>query len=203
MKKNTVLFSRGRIRPLLFAEPLSGADDALLLKQMKGRVFDPSLVSAIARRCSKGFPAVIQCTPLKGATPFPTSFWLTCPWLVRLCGKRESEGAIGILEEALKRDRSSWTEFHCHAARLRILSLPAAQRRFLRRYRPRTWRSLAHGGVGGIEYLRCGGGGVKCLHLQVASWLALGAHPAGDILERLLSPLECGASSRRGCVYSS
>ena len=200
MKRKSSLFSRGRIRPLLFAEHLDGSDRTVLLRQMKGRAFDPSLVSAVVRRCPKGFPAVIQCAPLKNDKPFPTSFWLTCPWLVRLCGMRESEGAVTILEEALKKDRALWTEYHCHAARVRLLSLSPAERRFLQRFRPKTWRALSRGGVGGIDYRR--GGGVKCLHLQVASWLALGRHPACGLLERMMYPNMCDASSKWECICS-
>ncbi len=200
MKRTLSYFSRGRIRPLLFRGPLNEKDRSVLLRQMKGRAFDPSLVSAVVRRCPKGFPAVIQCASLKKGKPFPTSFWLTCPWLVRLCGVRESEGAVTVLEEALKKDRAQWTGYHCHAARIRILSLSPAERQFLQRFRPKTWRVLSRGGVGGIDYRR--GGGVKCLHLQVASWLAIGWHPAEALLGRMMEPRVCDASSKWECICS-
>lgn len=200
MKRTLSFFSRGRIRPLLFGEPLNGRDRSVLLRQMKGRVFDPSLVSAVVRCCPKGFPAVIQCAPLKKGKPFPTSFWLTCPWLVRLCGMRESEGAVSVLEETLKMNRAQWTAYHCDAARIRILSLTPAERRFLQRFRAKTWRALSKGGVGGIDYRR--GGGVKCLHLQVASWLAVGRHPAKELLQRMMLPRVCDASSKWECICS-
>ena len=41
--------------------------------------------------------------------------------------------------------------------------------------------------------------GVKCLHLQVAAWLALGMHPAGDWLEEQVGGGACGESERRRC----
>jgi len=200
VKRNDIFFTRGRIRPLLHAESLSARDNALLAQQMKDRSFDPSAVQAVARRCSKGFPSVVRCAPFKGGMPFPTSFWLTCPYLVRLCGERESEGAVGILENAMKNNAREWTVFHLHAARMRILDLPPSQAKFLCRYRKRTWRSLARGGAGGIEYRRRGGG-AKCLHLQVAYWLALGVHPARAVLERMMYPLECDVPSKWGCIH--
>jgi len=190
-------FSRGRNRPLVFSQALSLLDLATLSGWMKSRAFDPSVASGVAVRCSRGLPAVISCRPRRGNRPFPTTFWLTCPWLVYLCGRLESEGAVEVLEREARSDPSPWISYHLRAARLRILSIPPVQRRFLSRFRKGEWGSLARGGVGGIRYQR--GGGVKCLHLQVAAWLAAGFHPAGELLDRMVRPLECESPSRWGC----
>jgi hypothetical protein len=45
------------------------------------------------------------------------------------------------------------------------------------------------GGVGGIA--RYSRGAVKCVHLQMASYLGAGNHPAGDWLDRHTGSWEC------------
>lgn len=197
MKTGYRLSARGRARPLLHGRRLTARDAGTLAGQTSGRRFDPSIVSGVAVRCSHGFPAVVTCAPLRGDRPFPTTFWLTCPWLNRLCGTLESSGVVQSLGIAAAGDRGSWVDYNLLAARIRIMSLPPARRRFLRRHRPAMWSSLARGGVGGIR-LSCVSG-VKCMHLQVAYWLALGGHPAGSLLERAVRPLECRSPSEWGC----
>jgi hypothetical protein len=191
------LYARGRKRPLLHGRRLAARDARALAGQTSGRRFDASIVSDVAVRCSHGFPAVVTCAPLRGDRPFPTTFWLTCPWLNRLCGALESSGGVESLRIAAAGNRGSWADYNLLAARIRIMSLPPAHRRFLSRHRPAMWGSLARGGVGGIRS-SCGGG-VKCMHLQVAYWLALGGHPADSLLERAVRPLECRSPSEWGC----
>ena len=53
---------------------------------MEGRRFDPSLVLGTGPRCRFGGVRVLVCAPLAGLRPFPTTFWLVCPWLVRRAG---------------------------------------------------------------------------------------------------------------------
>jgi hypothetical protein len=60
---------------------------------------------AVARRCHLGLPMVIENHPrLADGTPFPTTFWLTCPVLVRRAGTLESRGWMGELTADLARD---------------------------------------------------------------------------------------------------
>jgi hypothetical protein len=61
------------------------------------------------------------------------------------------------------------------------------ERRFLSSRRKGMWDSLRKGRVGGTRdtsRIR-----VKCLHLQAASWLALGHHPGEQWLENRISKL--------------
>jgi hypothetical protein len=46
-------------------------------------------------RCTLGYPSVIATAPtLPDGTPFPTLFWLTCPWLCSEASRLESNGAV-------------------------------------------------------------------------------------------------------------
>lgn len=200
MNRSTGKLSGGRIRPRSFFELPGPGDLPVVSLQMKGRRFDRSVAAGIARRCIFGVPQVIACTPLREGKPFPTTFWLTCPHLVRLCGALESEGAVTELERRRLEHPAQWTEYNLFHARLRLLLVQPASARFLRKRRKGVWDTLRRGGTGGIDYLSPSRGGAKCLHLQAASWLALGFHPAGEYLREVLDPLHCAAPSVSGCT---
>lgn len=200
MNRLTGKFSGGRFRPRSFFEPPRAGDLSAVSLQMKGRRFDSSVVIGTARRCIFGFPSVIACSPLRDGKPFPTTFWLTCPHLVKVCGALESEGAVTELERRRLEHPALWMEYNLFHARLRLLLVEPASARFLRKYRGGVWETLRRGGAGGIDYLSPARGGAKCLHLQAASWLALGFHPAGSYLHKALVPLYCAAPAASGCV---
>ncbi len=49
----------------------------------------------VAVRCAHGFPAVTEQAPATDdGTPFPTSFYLTCPWLVAAVSRLEADGGV-------------------------------------------------------------------------------------------------------------
>ena len=88
------------ISPPAFWNALKESDAAALAAQNKGRAFGEADVLAVARRCRFGFPQVVVSAPLsRGMKPFPTLFWLTCPFLKRRCGELESMQKIAELEK--------------------------------------------------------------------------------------------------------
>lgn len=164
-----------------FYQSLRRNDSAILLRQMRGKKFAPAIIAGVGERCCFGCPRVIVCSPLRGFSPFPTSFWLTCPWLLRIIGTAESGGGVAELESWIEeRGYDAWIAFNVLHQRLRLAMLSPVRQKFLRSYKARLFDSLRRGGVGGI---RCQGSvlerevHVKCLHLQVASWLTLRYHP--------------------------
>ena len=196
-----VRYTGGRSLPPSFFDPLTGRDREIIDRQMKARRFDSSLALGAARRCSFGVPSVLLCGPLRKGRPFPTTFWLTCPHLVRLCGRKEAKGGVGLLDRLLEEKAAQWRGWNLLHARFRLSLLSPTERAFLSSRRPALWNSLRRGGAGGIDLRR--GGGAKCLHLQAASWLALGFHPGEEILKELLVPLECSSPPINGCVLSA
>lgn len=126
----------------------------------------------MAARCPAGRPAVIQTAPvLDTGEPFPTLYWLTCPWLLRLVSAEESAGGASRWSEAISCDPELQT---------RVLAADAE-------YRAR--RVLAGAGgdpcTGGIAGQR-GPGATKCLHAHVAAFLAGIADPIGEgVLESI------------------
>ena len=170
--------------------PATEEDIRILLQQCRGRKFDARRLLGVARRCRFGKPQVILCNPLLKDTPFPTLYWLTCPFLDRLCGQLESGGAVSAMETFLHDRADEWFAYHQHYAALRLRLLGEERSQRLKVENGRAWQHLVSGGVGGIEYAP-GHVAVKCLHLQVGTWLGMGEHPAQSWLQDRVTPLEC------------
>lgn len=132
--------------------------------------------SAVAHRCTYGLPTALRVDPRLGdGTPFPTTFWLTCPLVSRHVGTLESEQVMVELNERIHEDE----EF--------AAAYDAAGRRLV------AFRDELGGPLPGDP--RAGGaeGHVKCLHSHVGHTLATGDNVVGhDALDRLL-PLACPA----------
>jgi hypothetical protein len=186
-----------------FYEPLRHNDLSIIARQMRERRFNPALLSGTADRCRFGCPRVVLCSPLQKFLPFPTSFWLTCPWLLRAAGTVESHGGVAKLESWIKQNApSEWVPFNMAHQLLRLALLPVTTSHFLRRYRPWLYERLRSAGVGGIRYRESRVSRaihVKCIHLQVASWLAFGYHPGAPWLERNGLKEDCGGGMCEMC----
>lgn len=183
------------ISPPAFWNALKEGDASALAVQNRGRAFGEADVLAVARRCRFGFPQVVVSAPLsRGMKPFPTLFWLTCPFLKRRCGELESMQKIAELEKLFASMPDDVARYHADYAALRLSLIPDGAKRALEREKPAMFAVLAESGVGGINY----SGGCcapKCLHLQTAAWLGMGAHPAAAWLEAEIGPLECSTGS--------
>lgn len=142
---------------------VSDADLQVLAEQL-GR--PPRGVVGVAARCVCGRPTVVRTAPrLEDGTPFPTTFYLTCPPAVAAVSTVEAGGAMKDMTAELAEDPDL-------AAAHR-----AAHEDYLRR------RSEL-GEVSEIEGISAGGmpDRVKCLHVLVAHALAVGpgVNPFGD-----------------------
>jgi hypothetical protein len=144
-------------------EPPTQADLDAVHAQL-GRV--PRGVVAVAHRCPCGQPDVLTTEPrLPDGTPFPTTFYATCPKLTGAISTLENGGLMREMTERLAEDDDL-------AARY-----TAAHQDYLR-------RRSALGEVSEIEGVSAGGmpTRVKCLHVLVAHSLAAGpgVNPLGD-----------------------
>jgi hypothetical protein len=139
----------------------------------------PRALRRVVRRCPFGLPAVTEQAPYdEDGEPFPTSYYLTCPYLVAAVSRLEAAGGVERWSEAAARD----------PALAASLARATADQRRLR-------RALAGGRVGrdGGSSLELGIGGagrperLKCLHAHVAFALA---RPGYELGERVLAELE-------------
>jgi len=129
-------------------------------------------VVGVAHRCPCGAPDVVRTSPrLPDGTPFPTSFYATCPRLTGAISTLETRGLMRGMQARLAGD--------CQLAR----AYAAAHEDYLR-------RRAELGEVPEIEGVSAGGmpDRVKCLHVLVAHSLAAGpgVNPLGDEALQLL-----------------
>lgn len=138
--------------------------DLAAVERQLGRL--PRGVVEIAARCPCGCPAVVRTLPrLPDGTPFPTSFYATCPRLTGAIGTLESQGLMREMTERLATDEELAAAYR------------AAHEDYLR-------RRAELGEVPEIAGISAGGmpDRVKCLHVLVAHSMAVGpgVNPLGD-----------------------
>jgi hypothetical protein len=156
--------SRGRPGDRVAAADLSAVQAQL------GR--PPRGTHAVGHRCPCGLPDVIVTEPrLPDGTPFPTTFYLTCPRAASLIGTLEGSGLMREMESRLADDESL------------AASYAVAHRAYL----------AARAGLGDVpEISAVSAGGmpdrVKCLHALAGQALAAGpgVNPLGDEVVALL-----------------
>ncbi len=150
-------------------EPMTEQDETVITAQL-GR--PPRSVVGVAYRCPCGQPAVVATEPqLADGTPFPTTYYLTCPRANAACSTLESQGTMAAMAARLGTDDSLASAYErAHQAYL-------ADRRRL-------------GEVPQIAGVSAGGmpDRVKCLHALVGHALAAGpgVNPLGDEARALI-----------------
>lgn len=159
---------------------LGDADLAAVERQL-GR--PPRGVAGVAHRCACGEPDVVTTMPrLPDGSPFPTTFYATCPRLTGAVSALESDGVMAAMSKRLTDDPAL------------AASYEQAHQSYL--------RSRAElGDVPEIDGVSAGGmpSRVKCLHVLVAHSLAAGpgVNPLGDealsLLPQWWGPLSCAA----------
>lgn len=148
--------------PAQRAEP--SEEDLAAVEWQLGR--RPRGVAEVAHRCPCGDPDVLRTKPrLPDGTPFPTTYYATCPRLTGAISTLESSGMMARMADRLAADGAL-------AARY-----AAAHDDYLR-------RRAELGEVAEIADTSAGGmpTRVKCLHVLVAHSLAVGpgVNPLGD-----------------------
>ncbi len=170
--------SKPALPPLPFESPAS-AEDLQVMREQLGR--DMRGVISIARRCGCGRPAVVRTAPrLEDGTPFPTSLYLTLPWLTLELSRIEATGEMAELTERLEQD-----------AELAATYRAAHERYIARRDEIGYCEEVAHVSAGGMPTR------VKCLHALAGQALAEGPGVnlvADEVLARIdgaLPDLRC------------
>jgi hypothetical protein len=138
-------------------------DERALVERQLGR--RPRAFAGVVRRCPFGRPAVTeQAARDEDGRPFPTTYWLTCPYLVAAISRLEAAGGVERWSEAARADRE---------LRSSVAEATAEQRRL---------RTSQEGGIGGATRT----GSLKCLHAHAAFALARPGYELGD---RILAEL--------------
>ncbi|MGI9657999.1 MAG: DUF501 domain-containing protein [Gaiellaceae bacterium] len=113
----------------------------------------------VAVHCPHGFPAVTRQSPMTAdGTPFPTSYYLTCPWLVAAVSRIEADSGV-----------ARWTARAAREPEL-AASLADAQTR------QRALRPELDVGIAGTA----NDDSLKCLHAHVAFAMAAPPYALGE-----------------------
>jgi uncharacterized protein len=145
--------------------PMPGYDDPMddrgVVSWQLGR--PARAFTRVAVRCAYGFPAVTEQPPFDSkGRPFPTTYYLTCPWLVGAVSRVEAAGGVRRYAEAARSDP---------VLRESLERADAEQR---------SIRPELDLGIGGTRRA----GAVKCLHAHAAFALA---RPKYELGERILA----------------
>ena len=144
-------------------EPMTATDEATITAQLQR---PPRDVVGVAHRCPCGKPAVVATRPrLSDGTPFPTTYYLTCPRASSACSTAESQGLMAEMAIRLKVDPELADAYrHAHTAYLE------------NRAQLGVVPEIAGVSAGGMPDR------VKCLHALLAHSLAAGpgVNPLGD-----------------------
>lgn len=153
---------------------ISEQDEATIRAQL-GR--PPRGIHEVGHRCPCGNPDVVTTQPrLPNGTPFPTTYYLTCPRAASLIGTLEGTGVMKGMQDRLGEDPELAAAYRAaHEAYLRDRDAVGA---------------AAGLDVPEIEGISAGGmpTRVKCLHVLAGHALAAGpgVNPLGDEVLELL-----------------
>ena len=162
-------------------------DEAAVAAQL-GR--EPRGIHDVGHRCPCGNPDVVATEPrLPNGTPFPTTYYLTCPRAASLIGTLEGSGLMKEMQARLGTDPE-------------LAAAYAAAHEAYLAARDEIGRAHGHD-VPEIEGISAGGmpDRVKCLHVLAGQSLAMGrgVNPLGDeVLDRLGPWWEAGPCVEAG-----
>jgi hypothetical protein len=154
----------------------------ILKFQLKGEIEN---LHSIVKECSYGYPVAIQSLPFKKdkngkSTPFPTTFWLTCPYLRRKIGELESKGYIKKAKEMLK-DKETLYKF------IKSREITIKERLSMVGKDFEYYDYISKLGIGGSR----DDTKIKCLHLHVANFFKTKINPIGKWVLENIDSVEC------------
>lgn len=167
---------------------MSGVSDADLAAASRQRGREMRGVVEVAHRCPCGEPDVVRTEPrLPDGTPFPTTYYATCPRLTGMVSTLETQGVMREMDVRLSTD-------------------PLLLQRYAGAHADYLARRAELGDVPEIAGTSAGGmpDRVKCLHVLVAHSLAAGSgvNPLGDealgMLDDWWTPTSCSQAYREG-----
>ncbi|WP_165404158.1 DUF501 domain-containing protein [Egicoccus halophilus] len=124
--------------------------------------------------CVFGLPTVVRVDPrLDDGTPFPTTFWLTCPVMRSRVGRLEADHAMVGLNERLATDESFAAAY------------AAASERYVAARNELGDPLPGNPSAGGMP------GHIKCLHVHAGHTLATGDNVVGQWTLEHSTPAPC------------
>ena len=158
---------------------MAADDDRALVARQIGR--EPRAFRRVVVRCPFGRPAITEQSPYdREGEPFPTTYYVTCRWLVAAISRLEAAGGVERWTQALEADGE-------------LAASRAAGDEEQRRIRTRLAAGQTGTDCGASLELGIGGAGrtgsLKCLHAHAAFALARPGYELGERIVAELAPL--------------
>ena len=134
-------------------------------------------------RCVYGHPTVIITPPVIDGVVFPTTYWLSCPDLVKKVSQLEDLGFISQFKEKLVSD-NDWQE--------RLEASTIAQIT-MRRQIDKSYSCNPRRGIAGVVDMAI----IKCLHAHLADYLVSGINPIGREVSKMVAELDDNCERER------
>lgn len=165
-------------------------DDEEVVGRQLGRA--PEGMVRVSARCSYGLPTAIMCSPIVvrsgAAEPFPTLYWLTCPYLRDKVGLLEGGRYFPEIRARLRMDEDFAGRVQDAAVSYRDKrrqlydELPESIKNMISEA---ATKSLLESGPGGIK----ASGNIKCLHIYLANYISGEEDPIGEAAKDTISSL--------------
>jgi len=154
---------------------VSSKDDREVIEAQIGRPL--RVDSTVVSRCHLGLPVVVKVPPLlDDGTPFPTTYWLTCPLAKSRVGRLEAAGGVKRMESKAQSDEDFGRR------------LDQAHRSYQQERDSPLDSDVSPAPSGGVAGTRKG---VKCLHAHYAHTRGGGDNPVGELVAGWIEPLDC------------
>jgi hypothetical protein len=172
-------------------------DDRAVVARQLGR--EPRAFRRVVARCPYGLPAVTEQSPYDAkGEPFPTTYYLTCSYLVAALSRLEAAGGV-----------ERWSRRAAEDVELaRSLERATDEQRSARRELALSGGPMLDGGTSfdlGIGGARSPGQ-LKCLHAHVAYALARPGYELGEQIRAEVQPpwpsAKCCSEALRALDYS-
>lgn len=150
-------------------------DSSVIAKQL-GRF--PDNYYYILKRCIFGYPQVIKCAPDIKNKPFPTLYWLTCPYINKQIDKLENKGMIRDISNIISNDNNLKKKY------IEITEKYIKERIdfFYELFPDKKINSiLENTGIGGIRNWKHELN-IKCIHLHFAYYMVNSDEVVGNII---------------------
>ena len=160
-----------------------------LIEKQIGR--KPEGMKEVSKYCPFGYPAVIKVYPFFNNRVFPTTYWLTCPYLNKNISRLEDLNWIDKLQEQVNSSdelKKQLEKAHKNYAKQRMNMLDKEIVKKIKNISYDIFFTLKESGVGGIKDKK----GIKCLHTHVADYLVNQLNPVGEIIfNKVMWPDKC------------
>jgi len=148
-------------------------DLSIIAKQLGRR---PRGRIRVGSRCDFGYPRVLITPPMVDGVIFPTTYWLSCPDLVKKISRLEDLGFITTLKEYLI-DDDDWQE------KLKISTEAQIRERI---QLDRGYSEEQQRGIAGVKDMSV----IKCLHAHYADYLINNINPIGGEVGSMLAEMD-------------